>query len=114
MSDTRQEAADGRVSFHFAMSLAGFAARPGHEMDWLTGASVRPGLHDEYVKTTGAILGGRNGWDQAIDGSRPYGGACQGPIFVLPHHPEDPTPPADATFLTSLPAAPVRIGLAPP
>jgi hypothetical protein len=41
------------------------------------------------LPTTGAILGGRNGWDQAIDGSRPYGGAWQGPIFVLTHHPED-------------------------
>jgi hypothetical protein len=58
----------------------------------MTGVSVRPGLHDEYVTTTGAILGGRNGWDQAIDGSRPYGGAWQGPIFVLTHHPEDAAP----------------------
>ena len=73
---------------------------------------VRPGLHDEYVTTTGAILGGRNGWDQAIDGSRPYGGAWQGPIFVLTHHPEDATPADGVTFLTCGPAEAVRIGLA--
>jgi hypothetical protein len=69
---------------------------PQHER-----VSVRPGLHDEYVKTTGAILGGRNGWDQAIDGSRPYGGAWQRPILVLTHHPEDATPADGVTFLIS-------------
>jgi hypothetical protein len=73
MSDTTPQTADGKVLFHFAMSLDGFVAGPNHEMDWMTGISVRPGLHDEYVTTTGAILGGRHGWDQAIDGSRPYG-----------------------------------------
>src|SRR4029079_962693 len=82
------------------MSLAGCVAGPNHDMDWMTGVSVRPGLHDEYVTTTGAILGGRNGWDRAIDASRPYGGAWQGPIFVLTHHPEDAAPAAGVTFLT--------------
>jgi dihydrofolate reductase len=112
MGDTKPQTADGKVLFHFAMSLDGFVAGPNHEMDWMTGASVRPGLHDEYVKTTGAVLGGRNGWDQAIDGSRPYGGAWQGPIFVLTHHPEDATPADGVTFLTCGPAEAVRIGLA--
>ncbi len=98
--------------FHFAMSLDGFVAGPNHEMDWMTGVSVRPGLHDEYIKTTGAILGGRNGWDQAIGGSRPYGGAWEGPIFVLTHHPEDAMPADGVTFLNCGPAEAVRIGLA--
>jgi hypothetical protein len=71
MSDTTPQTADGKVLFHFAMSLDGFVAGPDHEMDWMTGVSVRPGLHEEYIKTTGAILGGRKGWDQAIDGSHP-------------------------------------------
>ena len=87
MGDTTPQTADGKVLFHFAMSLDGFVAGPDHRMDWMTGVSLRPGLIGEYVETTGAILGGRNGWDQAIDGSRPYGGAWQGPIFVLTHHP---------------------------
>ena len=112
MSDTQPQTADGKVLLHFAMSLDGFVAGPNHEMDWMTGVSVRPGLHDEYVTTTGAILGGRNGWDQAIDGSRPYGGAWKGPIFVLTHHPEDATPADGVTFLTCGPAEAVRIGLA--
>ena len=111
MSDTTPQTADGKVLWHFAMSLDGFVAGPNHEMGWMAGVSVRPGLHDEYVTTTGAVLGGRNGWDQAIDGSRPYGGAWQGPIFVLTHHPEDVTPADGVTFLSCDPAEAVRIAL---
>lgn len=85
-------------------------AGPNHEMDWVTG-SFRPGLVEEHVETTGAVLGGRNGWDVAGD-SRPYGGAWDGPIFVLTHHPEDATPADGVTFLNCGPAEAVRIGLA--
>jgi len=99
------------VLWHFTMSLDGFVAGPGHAMDWATGFTVRPGLIDEYVQTTGAILGGRDGWDAAVDGSRPYGGAWQGPIFVLTHHPEDATPADGVTFLSCEPADAVRLGL---
>jgi dihydrofolate reductase len=112
MGDTTPQTADGKVLFHFAMSLDGFVAGPNHEMNWMTGVSVRPGLHKEYIATTGAVLGGRKGWDQAIDGSRPYGGAWTGPIFVLTHHPEDATPGDGVTFLSCDPAEAVRIGLA--
>jgi dihydrofolate reductase len=111
MTDTAPQTAGGKVLFHFLMSLDGFVAGPNHEMDWMTGISVRPGLHDEYIETTGAILGGRDGWD-VISDSRPYGGAWHGPIFVLTHHPEDATPADDVTFLHCSPAEAVRIGLA--
>ncbi len=57
------------------------------------------------------MLGGRDGWDQAIDGARPYGGAWVGPIFVLTHHPEDAARAEGVTFLTCHPAEAVRIGL---
>jgi dihydrofolate reductase len=110
MDDTTPQTAAGKVLFHFAMSLDGFVAGPGHAMDWMTGVSVRPGLHDEYITTTGAILAGRDGWDQAIDGARPYGGAWQGPIFVLTHR--DAAPADGITFLRCDPAEAVRIGLA--
>jgi len=66
MRDTTPQTADGTLLFHFAMSLDGFVAGPADEMGWMTGVSVRPGLHQEYIATTGAILGGRKGWDQAI------------------------------------------------
>jgi dihydrofolate reductase len=112
MSDTEPQTAGGKVLWHFLMSLDGFVAGPDHEMGWMTGFSIRPGLHDEYVESTGAVLGGRNGWDAIVGDSRPYGGAWQGPIFVLTHHPEDATPTDGITFLDCDPAEAVRIGLA--
>ncbi|MGC1211126.1 MAG: dihydrofolate reductase family protein [Micromonospora sp.] len=111
MSDTESQTARGKVLWHFTMSLDGFVAGPHHEMNWMTGISFRPGLVDEYVQTTGAVLGGRDGWD-VISGSRPYGGRWDGPIFVLTHHPEDATPADGVTFLHCGPAEAVRIGLA--
>lgn len=41
MSDTEPQTADGKVLFHFAMSLDGFVAGPNHEMDRITEVSVR-------------------------------------------------------------------------
>ena len=111
MADTARQAAAGKVLWHFTMSLDGFVAGPGHTMDWMAGVSFRPGLVDEYVETTGAVLGGRAGWDSIVDGSRPYGGAWDGPIFVLTHHPEDARPAAGVTFLSCDVAEAVRIGL---
>jgi dihydrofolate reductase len=111
MDDTAPQTAAAKVLWHFTMSLDGFVAGPEHQMDWMTGISFRPGLAGEYVKTTGAVLGGRSGWD-VVNDSRPYGGAWDGPIFVLTHHPEDATPADGVTFLNCGPAEAVRIGLA--
>ncbi|GIH72668.1 dihydrofolate reductase family protein [Sphaerimonospora thailandensis] len=110
MSDTEPQTADGKVLWHFTMSLDGFVAGPNHDMHWMTGISARPGLVDEYVETTGAVLGGRDAWDATGD-NRLYGGAWNGPIFVLTHHPEDATPADRVTFLNCGPAEAVRIGL---
>jgi dihydrofolate reductase len=87
------QTAGGKVLWHFTMSLDGFVAGPNHEMDWMTGTSFRPGLIEEYVQTTGAVLGGRNGWDHFPDASSVYGGAWNGPVFVLTHHPRTRRPP---------------------
>jgi dihydrofolate reductase len=111
MCDTEPQTAGGKVLWHFTMSLDGFVAGPEHELDWFGGVSVRPGLVQEYVTTTGAVLGGRDGWD-ASHGARPYGGSWHGPIFVLTHHPEDATPTEGVTFLNCGPAEAVRIALA--
>ncbi|MER5646298.1 dihydrofolate reductase family protein [Streptosporangium sp. NPDC002524] len=112
MGDTEPQTADGKVLWHFTMSLDGFVAGPGHGMDWMTGVSSRPGLIDEYVTTTGAVLGGRDGWDLSPDPGGVYGGAWEGPLFVLTHHPEDAKPADGVTFLGCDPAEAVRIGLA--
>jgi dihydrofolate reductase len=63
MNDPEPQTAAGKVLWHFLMTLDGFVAGPNHSMDWMTGISVRPGLHAEYIETTGAVLAGRNGFD---------------------------------------------------
>ena len=102
----------GKVLFAFTMSLDGFVAGPQHDMSWLTGFTAQPGLVDEYIATTGAVLAGRDGFDSAIGDSRPWGGAWTGPIFVLTHHPEDAPPTPDITFLSCPVEEAVRTGLA--
>jgi dihydrofolate reductase len=111
MRDTEPQTAGGKALLHFLITLDGFVAGPNHALDWMTGTAVRPGLHDEYIQTTGAILAGRDGWDAAIGDRRPYGGAWEGPIFVLTHHPEDAAPADGVTFLNCGPAEAVHIAL---
>lgn len=111
MQDTTRQTAGGKVLMHFSMSLDGFVAGPGHSMDWMAeDASNRPGLLAEYVETTGAVLGGRDGWDSDPQ-ARPYGGDWQGPIFILTHHPEDAPPAEGVTILSCDVAEAARIGL---
>ncbi|MFF6988288.1 dihydrofolate reductase family protein [Streptomyces sp. NPDC010273] len=110
-ADTERQTAAGKVLWHFTMSLDGFVAGPGHAMDWMTGFSFRPGLVEEYVATTGAVLGGRDGFDAFPDAGSVYGGAWEGPVFVLTHHPDDAPPAPGVTFVDCDVAEAVRIGL---
>ena len=111
MKDTTPQTASGKVLMHFTMSLDGFVAGPGHSMDWMmAGTTNRPGLLEEYVETTGAVLGGRDGWDLAPHG-RPYSDEWEGAIFVLTHHPEDAPQVDGVTVLSCDVAEAVRIGL---
>jgi len=100
MPDTERQTPDAKVLWHFLMSLDGYVAGPSHEMEWMTGFTVRPGLHAEYIETTGAVLAGRSGYDSVIGDSRPYGGAWNGPIFVLTHHPQDARQAEGITILS--------------
>jgi dihydrofolate reductase len=111
MNDIEPQTAGGKVLWHFAMSLDGFVAGPDHGIDWAAGTSPEPDLIEQYASTTGAVLGGRDGWDAYPDPSGIYGGAWQGPLFVLTHHPEDATPTDGVTFLNCGAAEAVRIGL---
>jgi dihydrofolate reductase len=99
LPDIEPQTAAGKVCLHFLISLDGFVAGPGHSMDWMAGVTNRPGLVEEYIETTGAVLAGRHGFDGAIDEARPYGGRWKGPIFVLTHHFADARPAPDVTFL---------------
>ncbi|WP_079085911.1 dihydrofolate reductase family protein [Streptomyces silvensis] len=110
-SDTERQTASGKVLWHFTMSLDGFVAGPDHSMDWLSGFSFRPGLVEEYTGSTGAVLGGRDGWDAFPDAGNLYGGDWQGPVFVLTSHPEDAEAVGDVTFLNCDAAEAARIAL---
>lgn len=110
-ADTEPQTAAGKVLWHFTMSLDGFVAGPGHAMDWMMGFSFRPCLVEEYVATTGAVLGGRDGFDAFPDAGSVYGGTWQGPVFVLTHHPDDAPPAPGVTFLDCDVAEALRIGL---
>jgi dihydrofolate reductase len=57
------------------------------------------------------VLGGRDGFNAYPDVSLIYGGAWQGPVFVLTHHPEDAQPANGVTFRSWDVAEAVRIGL---
>ena len=111
MKDTAAQTAGGKVLWHFSMSLDGFIAAPGHGMDWLTGFDGREGLIEEYIATTGAVLGGRDGWEAYPDASITYGGEWNGPVFVLTHHPDEITQGVGATFLSCDVEEALRIGL---
>jgi hypothetical protein len=39
MNDTRAQTGEGKVLWHFTMSLDGFVAGPNHEMDWMAGTN---------------------------------------------------------------------------
>ena len=91
-----------KVLAQTTMSLDGFIAGPTDEMDWVFdyAGDVPAAMIDEVIATTGAILGGRRGYEvgrraERPETSRPFGGRWSGPIFVLTHSPpDDETDPA--------------------
>jgi dihydrofolate reductase len=88
----------GKVVWHGTMSLDGFITGPNDAMDCVFEITDRSPAGDEVIRTTGAVLAGRRGYELGRQrGSKPYGGAWSGPIFVLTHRPaNDPA----VTFLT--------------
>ena len=81
----------GKLLWHTMMSLDGFIAGPGHDMDWLFEVEVEGGdgrAVDEVMRSIGALLVGR-GTQDVEDRLQPgfYGGAYRGPFFVLRHDP---------------------------
>jgi hypothetical protein len=74
---TRRSGHTGREPHaSYTLAASGVAGRvrggPNHAMDWMTGISFRPGLVEEYAETTGAVLGGRDGFDAYPDVSGIY------------------------------------------
>src|SRR5437764_4122533 len=96
-----------KVLAQTTMSVDGFIAGPNDEMDWVFeyAEDVPAELVDESIATTGAILGGRRGYEvarsaQRPETSKPFGGRWKGPIFVLTHNAPDDEPDPAYTFLS--------------
>jgi dihydrofolate reductase len=79
----------GKVLWHTMLSLDGFIAGQNDDMGWVFGVDGGPGqTADEVVRSTGALLVGRRTQDvEDRLQSGFYGGAFQGPFFVLRHDP---------------------------
>ena len=101
MSDT------GKVVVNRAMSLDGFIAGPGGNMNWGSGRKLADFLDkDDFLAVagaTGAMLVGRSTWEvgdkmeEEEPGSVDY--PFSGPMFLLSHRPLDPPDP-DVTILS--------------
>jgi len=93
------------------MSLDGFIAGRDDSMDWMTGYATS--LADEVIRTTGAVLAGRRGYELGRQrGSKPYGGVWTGPQFVLTHDPPGSSSDPTVTFLSEPIRAAVDTALA--
>jgi dihydrofolate reductase len=102
----------GTTLYSAAISLDGFIAGPGGDMQWMT--RFMGGERDEAAAAlpgkVGSLLVGRRTWggddpnrgDAEREG--PFGGAWHGPQFVVTHEPPAESP-ADVTFTDDLPAA---------
>ncbi len=99
--------------WHVTMSLDGFIAGPDDSMQWAFDAFDSDGSI-ETGQDTGAIVGGRRWYDVAMaryDGvAGIYGGAWEGPVFVLTHRPPDPSADPTVTFLSDGLEAALEIG----
>ncbi|NUP46988.1 MAG: hypothetical protein HOW97_06675 [Catenulispora sp.] len=90
-----------KVFWHTTISLDGFMAGPGGDMAWMQGFSgPSPQTFQSIIANTGAALAGRNSYDSGANaGQKVYGGALDGPVFVLSRNPPRQDDP-DVTFLT--------------
>ena len=93
MTAIEPQKAEGKVLFHFTMSLDGFVAGPGHALDWMTGFTGRDGVEEEYIATTGAVLGGRDGLGPRPDRPPLRRGLAGSRCSSSPTIPRTPSPP---------------------
>lgn len=96
----------GKVVVNRCMSLDGFIAGPGHDMDWGGGRAladfVAPEDFAAIAAATGAMLVGRRTWDvgdkMAAENPGSVDYPFSGPMFLLTHRPLDPPDPAVAVL----------------
>jgi dihydrofolate reductase len=98
----------GKLLWHTMMSLDGFIAGPGEDMQWMSDIDGGEGRTiDEVLASLGALLVGR-GTQDIEDRDQPgfYGGAYSGPFFVLRHD-----PPADPPIVKGVEGRFLDVGI---
>ncbi len=100
-----------RTLYSCTMSLDGFMAGPGGDMQWLTRHLGPNPLAEDIVDEIGSLLVGRRTHDgddpnRGTENEGAFGGRWHGPVFVLTHRPPaEPPDDPDLTFMTELAAA---------
>jgi|SRR4051812_35399021 dihydrofolate reductase len=95
-----------RLLYAATMSLDGFIAGHGGDMQWLNEHMGPNPLAERLVDDIGALLVGGNTYygddpNRGTDAEGPFGGVWHGPQFVLTHRPPAKAVP-DTTFGTDL------------
>jgi dihydrofolate reductase len=93
-----------KVVWHITMSVDGYIAGPGDEMDWMGEYELESPVGAKVIRDTGAILAGRRWHDLAIERWEGrhgiYGGQWTGPVYVITHEPPAELPDPEITFLS--------------
>jgi dihydrofolate reductase len=97
-----------RTLYSCTMSLDGFIAGPGGDMQWLTRHLGPNPVAEGLVPRIGSLLVGRRTFggddpNRGTDHEGAFGGQWHGPSFVLTHRPPETEVP-DTTFVTDLEA----------
>jgi len=95
-----------RTLYSCTMSLDGFLAGPGGDMQWLNRHVGPNPVAERLVSQVGSLLVGRRTYggddpNRGTDSEGAFGGQWHGPSFVLTHSPPDEKVP-DTTFVTDL------------
>jgi len=97
-----------RTLYSCTMSLDGFLAGPGGDMQWLTRHLGPNPLAEDLVDRIGSLLVGRRTHDgddphRGTDQEGAFGGQWHGPVVVLTHRPPPDAPDgSDLRFMTEL------------
>ena len=97
-----------RTLYSCTMSLDGFMAGPGGDMQWLTPYAGPNPVADDLVAQVGALLIGARTFggddpNRGTDSEGAFGGRWHGPSYVLTHRPPaEPPDDPDLVFVSDL------------
>lgn len=83
----------GKVFIHATITLDGYMAGVGGNMDWLQGLEAIDKDYEVVNKVMaeiGAIVGGSNKTNTIEDDGIPYGGSLKVPVFLMTHKADEP------------------------